>query len=322
MELQQILDAIGTNPTLVEGLLQPIFESEKGKTALTNRINAEVTTRIADEISKTHSRYDDDAFAVLGERPGEKDGKKEKTHEFLKSKLEELKELRSKKDSLTKEEEVRRLTAEIETLKKEGGGSHIQRHFDEAKQQWLQKEADYQKQIEDAGKSTTELRIKGELSTALTSLDFNPDVTESIRNIVLGDVERRLMSGAKIEGEKVVFYTPEGKPLLNPTTAEPMTAAEALKSMAGVQEIIKKSGQGGGGANPTLPGGGVKTVKVEGTDKKKLDVPVGSFTTQLGFQEVTDKLLQTAGLTKRDDDWDRLKNDAYKEYNVSSLPIQ
>jgi hypothetical protein len=322
MELQAILDEIGKNPSLIDGLMQPIFDSEKGKAAIANRVNTEVAIQIAEKIKETHTRYDEDMNSILGERPGQKEGgAKEKTYEKVKALFEELKGLRGQKESLTKDAEVARLTAEIESLKKTGGGEIIKQAFDEAKAQWTAKEAEYLKKIEDSGKQGTEFQIKSALATAKAGLNFNPDMDEEIRNIVLEKAESTLLSGAKVEGDKITFFKPDGKPYLNPTTYEPMTASEVLSSLEGVQKIVKKDGQQGGGADPAMKGG-ITTVKVEGKDdKKKLDLQ-GTFKTQMEFTEAADKLLRESGVTKSDPTYFQLKDEAYKEHNVASLPLQ
>lgn len=322
MELQQILDAIGQNPSLVEGLIQPVFESEKGKLALTNRVTTEVNEKIAEEISKTHKRYDDDIFEVLGERPGTKeDGKKQKTYEFLKDKLQELKTLSGQKDSLTKDAEVQRLTAEIAELKKSGGGALVQQQFEAYKAAAEAKEADYLRKIEEAGKAGVQYQMKSQFATAKAGLAFNPDVDEEIRNIVLDKAENDLLANAKEVDGKIVFHKADGKPYLDPVTFEPQSAADILKSHDGVLKLLKKEGQQGGGADPIITGK-VTTIKVEGKDVKKLDIPAGSFKTQTEFYDKAHKLLTESGISKSDNDYHSIIDNTVKELNVSSLPAQ
>lgn len=84
--------------------------------------------------------------------------------------------------------------------------------------------------------------------------------SNTIKNVICKTKSKRL-SDAKIENGKVVFYNAEGKPLLNPTTYEPMTITEVLSTSEAVKEITLKENAGGGGADPVVKGA-LKTITV------------------------------------------------------------
>lgn len=322
MELQQILDAIGQKPELLDGLLQPVLESEKGKLAIANRVKTEVDTKISEEISKTYGRLDEDAFEVLGEKPGTKEeGKKQKTHEFLKEKLTELKDLRDKKGQLDKDPEIQRLTQELEKIKKEGGGSHVQQVFDSAKGEWQTKEQNLLSQIEDLKKQSTEGTKKSAISNAIAAIKFSPDVDEEIKKLVIASAESHLMENSKIdENGKLIFLQADGKPAVNPTTYEPKDATAILADYVPIQKIILKE-SGHTGASTTVKGN-VTTTTVDGKDTKSLTLPEGSFKTRSEFLTVAEQALKDAGITIRDSNYTRLKDEAYKAYKVEALPIE
>ena len=323
MELQQIIEAIKADPKIAEGILPTISESEAYKKAVENKAEAIFKSKIDEEVNKTHSRYDEDIFAVLGERPEQReDGTKEKTYEKAKKLFEELKTLRGKKDSLTKEAEVQRLTAEIENLKKEGGGKFIQEQFEQAKAQWNAEKTELQKLLKDKEAEIVSGQIGNIVATGFAGLQTNPDISDTIKSVILDNEKARIIKNSKIENGKVVFLTEDGKPLLNPTTYEPMTITEVLSSSKAIQEItLKKQGTQGGGADPIVKGA-LKTVKVDGKDEKSLELPAGAFKSKKEFIEVAEKALIDAGVTRNNPEWDTLKNKAYKDYNVYELPSE
>lgn len=50
-----------------------LVELEPMKKVIENRADSIFKVKIDEEISKTHSRYDDDMMALLGERPAQKE---------------------------------------------------------------------------------------------------------------------------------------------------------------------------------------------------------------------------------------------------------
>lgn len=319
--LEQILEAIGKKPELLDGLIKPVFESEKGKTEIAKKVTTEVDAKIDGKLAEVYNNLDNIAFTVLGEKPGEKDGKKVKTSEFLEEKLKELKVLVDKKGGLEKDPEIQRLTQEIETLKTQGGGAFIQQQFEQAKADWAKEKQILEGKIEDANKTATDGQKKTEITSAFAALKFSPDVDEEIRKVILGSAEADLMAKSEIIDGKLVFKGADGKPLFNPVTNEPKTAAEILAETAAIQKITLKDNPGGGGAAPSLPGS-IKVVQVEGKDSKKLVLDPTQFKTRSEFVVKAEEALKKNGITMRDPDWTKLKNDAYIEHNVDKLPLE
>lgn len=322
MDVQAIIEAIKENPSIVEGIFPTVVESEFGKSSISNRVEAEYKSKIGEEVSKLHSRYDEDAFSILGEKPKEnEDGSKEKTYDFIKRKLSDLKRLSEMEKSLSTDEMIKKLTADLEKAKTEGGGKQIQAEYEEAKRLWEGQKQEYEGRISTMISSATEGVIKTEIANGLTGLKFNADVPESVRGIVLRNAEAEILKNAKIDEttKKVVFYGEDGKPLLNSTTYAPKTAAEVLAEMPSIKDIILKDAKSGGGASEKLDGN-IKTITVDGKTEEVLEIPAGSFTTQLEFIAEAEKALLASGITRKNPKWDELKNKAYRELNVSSLP--
>ena len=301
-------------------ILPLLTEADAIKTIIDNKAEAVYKSKIDDEVKTIHSRYDDDIFEVLGVRPGTKDGVKQKTYDFLKSILTDHKGLLDKKGSLEKDQAVIDLKAQIKTLEEGGGGKHVQEIFDQAKADWMAKEADYKATILETQNSTLDLQKSTAFANAKAQLKFNPDVSEAIRNMVINAAEKEMIANSKIEDGKLVFLDASGKPVLN-AEYKPKDAFGVLSSMDAIKDISLKidDKSGGGGADPKI-NGSIHTTTVEGKDTKKLVLPEGSFKTKSEFIDVAEKALIDAGISRRDADWDRLKNGAYQELKVAELP--
>lgn len=320
--LQQILDAIGTNPSLIDGLIKPILESDKGKGALTAAADVLYKANIDTEIGKVHAMYDDNVFEVLGKRPATgADGKKEKTYDFIKKQLSELKRLSELETTLNENEKVKLLNQEIEKLKLSNGGDYWKGIFDSAKSDWEKEKGTLEQRATTAENAITTGAVALEIAKAKAGITFNPDVKENIRNIVLKNVEDSLLANAKVGDDgKVIFVDKDGKTKLN-AKYEPISALEALMESPEIADIVLKDANPGGGAPPTTKTQ-ISTTTVEGKDKKKLNVPAGTFKTQSEWIEQAEAGLVASGITMRDPLWDQLKNEAYKEQEVDKLPVQ
>lgn len=319
---EQIIEAITKKPELINGILPTVTNSEVGKTLIENKANLIYQDKIGEEVKRIHQQYDDDIFSTLGERPGTgEDGQKQKTYDYAKKLYTELKELRGQKDSLSKDAKVVELQTKIDQLTKDGGGSHIQSIFDQAKATWETEKQTYLKQINDSKSENETFQKKTEIQNAISRLKFNPDTPESIKKMVISNVENQLVNSSKLENGKLVFLDTEGKPVLDPTTYTPKDAFGMVSSMDAIKDISLKENKGGGGATTEIHGS-IQTTKVEGKDAKKLILPEGSFKTKIEFQSVAEKALIDSGITRRDPQWDTLKTEAYKEYKVSELPAQ
>ena len=320
MEVQAIIDAIKENPTLVGGILPTIQESEAFKTVLNNKADVIFEEKIGERTKEIHTQYDDNMFDILGVRPEVVDGKKQKTYEKIKELFTDYKGLLAKKDSLTKDAELIALQGQIETLKKEGGGKHIQEIFDGAKTAWESKENEYKTTIQGLQGETVDFQKRSQINEAVKGLKLDPNIPESIRKMAITNAENELMKNSEIKDGKLIFLNAEGKPAINQTTYEPMSASDMLADVAAIKDIsLKDVDHKGGGADPKI-NGSIKTIKVEGKDVQKLNIAAGSYKTRLEFIQVAEKAMIDAGITKRDKRWDELKNDAYKELKIADLP--
>lgn len=320
---EQIIEAIKNEPTLVAGILPTIQESEAVKTLIDNKATSIYNDKIGDEVKNIHSRYDEDAFGIIGERPeaGE-DGNKVKTYDFIKAKLVELKDLRSQKASLSVDARVVELEGQIEKLKTEGGAKHVQEVFDQAKETWNTEKSRLSTMLEKAQEDKVNFQKKTQIGSALSTIKFDPSTPDSVKRMVLGNAEAELMKNSKIEEGKLVFLDANGKPSVDPTSYAPRTAVQMLEGIEAIKDISLQEDKGkGGGANPSI-NGSIITSSVEGKNTKTLNLPAGSFKTRVEFQAVVEKTLLESGVTRRDADWTKLSDEAYNRLNVKDLPLQ
>lgn len=302
-------------------ILPLIVAGDDMQTLITNKSEATYKSKIDDEVKNIHTQYDDDVFAILGVRPSVVDGKKEKTYDFLKTVYGEHKVLLDKKDALEKDPAIVLLKGEIKTLKEEGGGSHVTEIFNQAKIDWADEKKTFEKTILESQGAAVTFQKKTAIATAISQLKMNPDIPESIQKIAKESAERSMLANSKIEEGDLMFLDAEGKVILNKTTFKPKNAFEVLSTMDAIKDIsLKDDGSEGGGGADTKMNGAIQTTTVEGKDVKKLVLPDGSFKTKSEFITIAEKALIDAGVSRRDDGWDKLKNKAYKEYNVAKLP--
>lgn len=319
---EQIIEAVKANPEFVGDLVPVIQENDVVKGLINNKAEVIYKEKIGEEVKNIYGQLDNDAFSIIGEKPQvDENGRAvQKTYDFYKEKLAELKTLREQKGSLTKDAEVQRLTAEVERLKTEGGAKHVQEVFDTAKQAWETEKSQFQQQLEEAQNQSVEFKKTTAISSAVRELKFNPDVPESLRKMAIKTAENELIANSKFEDGKLVFLDKDGKVAIDQTKYEPMTAFQMLTQMDAIKDISLKDDENkGGGAKPTI-NGQIQTTNVEGKDTKKLVLPSGSFKTKSEFQKVAEKALIDAGISRRDPDFTKLKDQAYIDLKVSELP--
>lgn len=322
--VEQIIEAIKKNPSLVGGILPSISEDNAFKTLVDNKANIVFKEKIDEEVKKIHNQYDDDIFSVLGVRAGtDENGGKQKTYEFAKSLYKELDGLKKQKDSLSKDEKVKQLETEIQRLKTEGGGKHVQEIFDAAKASWETEKTDLLKRVNDGVSENETFKKQTSIKEAISRIKLSPDVPESVQKMVLSNIESQLVSNSKFEGGNLVFLGTDGKPLIDSTTYKTKDAFQVLADLDAIKDIsLKENGGNGGGGASTEINGSIQTTKVEGKDQKKLILTGGTFKTQSEFIKIAEKALIDSGVVRGDKEWDSMKNEAFIEHKVVDLPMQ
>lgn len=302
-------------------ILPLITASDTVQQIIGNKADSIFQEKITEEVAKTHKKYDEDMFEILGERPGtNEDGSKMKTYNHIKQLYGELKDLRGQKDSLTKDAEVTRLTGEIERLKTEGGGAQIKAMFDQAKTDWTEEKQGLLQKITEASQNNDVFQKKTAVSSAFNGIKWNPDINETVKDLVIKQAEAELIKNSELKDGKLIFLNADGKPALNDKW-EPKTASEMLSSMESIKAISLNEVKKGGGAD-TKVNGSIQTIEVEGKDAKTLVLQEGSFKTKEEFQKIAQKAMLDSGVSRRDKEWQPLLDKAYKEYKVAEMPRQ
>jgi hypothetical protein len=274
-----------------------VFTEQEHTTYLDNFAKTEVEKKIGDEISKVHSQYDNDAFEILGER---KAGN-EKTYNFLKRKLKELKE--SASGSQVHLDRIKQLEND---LKNKSGDEQLKKDYEQLRKTYNDDKQTWDAKTQEYIKSQESMQVEIQLDNALPKLKFSDKIPETVRDVMIRAAKAKLLQSGKIVDKQLIFLDKDGATLrnknnaLNPFTAEEMLTAE-LKDILGETKVI--------------PGTGVKPQVVKDKDGKEsipLQVPDSVRT-----KEELSKYLMSLGLNRNSKEYTL----AYKEYG-ESLPVK
>lgn len=313
MTEQEIIDFLG-NAENANSILPKLEALAPVKSFFDNKAEAIYKSKINEEISKVHSKYDEDMFSILGEKPAEKDGVKTKTYEHIKTLYSELKGLREQKDSLSKDSKVAELTAKIEELKK-NPDSEYKKMYDNVVASAQQKEKELTDKINEQNSIYLKSQKESLFSQAVSELKFDNNTSEAIRKVVLESEKNRIFENSKIIDGKLVLVDDKGETLLD-ETYKPMSVQTYLSKNEAVSAILLKDGPKGGGAKTVI--GKVNLVNnPDGKQTKQLEL--SGFKSKLEFQEVAEKALIESGVLKTDPLFTKLKDEAYVRYEVSKL---
>lgn len=317
---EQIIEALAAQPTLASELIPTFTATDAFKAVIENKSKLLYDEKIGDEVRNIYGKGDADILDILGDKPTIVDGAKQKTYELQKQLYTELKELRGQKDSLNKDAKVLELTGEIERLKTEGGGKHVQEVFDAAKLVWADKETSLTQQLATAQTAQVDFQKSTAIKGALQRITFNPDTSEPIKKMVLENVEQQLLASSQVQDGKLVFLDAANKPIVNTSDFTPQSAFDVISSLDAIKAIsLKDNRQPGGNAKPEI-NGSIIINNVEGKDVKKLNLTPGSFTTKAELLDAAESALIKAGITMENPEWDKLKNEAYVEHKGIELP--
>lgn len=163
------------------------------------------------------------------------------------------------------------------------------------------------------------LQVDNEIRGAVGGIKFKAElpkqVTDTILQQAIGKVKG--MNPEFIDdgqgGKRLVFKNPDGSEKRNPDNRlEPYTAGELLtkelKAMGVLDEGRKAAG---GGTTPNAGGGGGQVA-----------VDISMARTQTEAQEIIAKQLMQQGMTNGSKEFQEAMTKAWKDNNVSSLPIQ
>ena len=195
-----------------------IFTSEEHTTFLDNFKKDTVEKSIGDEISKVHSRYDDDLFQITGLRKEPS----EKTYDFNKRIVNDLK---------TKAESAEGLEQKIEDLKGKSPDETLKRENADLLKQYNDLKTEHDDKVGEMQSKFKGTQIMGRLDAAMQGLKFKDSIPDTVRSTVINAAKVKLSESADMNEDILVFRDKEGIILKNrENSLEPYTAEEMIKT--------------------------------------------------------------------------------------------
>ena len=295
------------------------------KTAIVEMSKNDETAVIGQKTGEIYGGLDADILAASGIA---KNGT-EKTYDYAKRVIGEIKGQAGNAAAL--QTQVSELTKEKERLEgviaKGGADAETKRALEQARadlanvqSQFTELKTKYDTAQEEHTKAIFGMKIDGELAKASAGIKFKPEITESVKNVLLQQALAKVkgMNPEYIDdgnGGKVLAFMENGTPKrnpannLNPFTAAELVAAE-LKTMGVLDEGRKQQGAGSQGDQ-------------EGQGGEHL-ADLSGARTQVEAREVLAKQFMAQGLTYGSKEFEDAMDKAWKE-NISvlkALPIQ
>lgn len=164
------------------------------------------------------------------------------------------------------------------------------------------------------------LQIDNELRNSMGGIKFKADLPQALTDAVLAQTIEKVkgMNPQFIDdgkgGKKLAFMGEDGEPLRNPDNRlEIYTAGEMLtKELKTLGVLDEGRQQQGGGTKPLQNQGGNGGAAVDITGAR----------TQVEAQEAIAKQLMQRGLVNGSAEFQKAMDDAWRDYNVASLPEQ
>jgi hypothetical protein len=293
---QEFKDKLSQDKTLQAQVLDVLKGTEVGKAYAETIAKNYFDENISSEHKKIYDFVDNALTGAGLEKP-----QGVKTSEWAKMIAEQNKELSDKVSTLNSN------TNPDETLKK----------LEELKLKHKKEKADLtstaQQQIEDREAIIITLKTKerdlfrkGDVQKAVSGLEFNKGLGESLLNDIIEMKTQTLINNAIEEDGKTIWCKPDG------TTYKDgiMNASLDFILKAELQSVLHTNAQGGGAGNtPTATG------NFNGT---QVIVQETTFKTQEQFLTEFDKIAQRKGIPKGED-YNNLYWEAFERYNVKTL---
>ena len=297
----------------------------------TNDESAVIAKAVSENRGQFWKQIDEDIHPIFGEAKGST----EKTHEYLKRALNDLKtKAANAGDATALNTQISALNSEIETLKKSGGGDTLlkteistleQRLTDKNNElstlrENLEKERDdFKGKYETQSTGNLNLRTTNHITAAITNkkIQFKSTIGESLRarmyememNDFLSNSKREVLSE---NGKETIIFRNEANEIMrNPDNKlNPYTADELFLKRAGVIELIDAGKAGAGGGTNT---GGAST------STSTLDL--GANATQVtALKNIRNHIIQNERIAKTDQNFAARQEELVKENNVLELP--
>ena len=244
----------------------------------------------------------------------------ERAAKLLAAKANSVDGLQTKVNELTKErDKLQRALAEggDEATKKQL--AQATKDLEAVRQQYDTLKGDYDRMKTDHANELLGIQIDNVLTGAQTGLKFKAEFPQAAVDTLLAQALTKVkgMSPEFIDdgkgGKRLVFKGENGEIARNPENhLEPFTAEELLKKELRAMGILDEGRQ--------QPGTGTKPSTIKGGSTTAVDVTMAK--TQVEADEIIHNQLNAQGLIRGSKAYEEAKMQAWKDNNISSLPIQ
>ena len=305
-----------------DAVLSGLSDEQKEAVVLMSKNDEE--TVIGDRFREVYNRLD----ATIAKETGIARNGDEKTYLYLERAARELAAKANSVDGLN--QKVSDLTKERDRLQKaleDGGDETVRKQLAQAnkdltsvRQQYDTLKAQYDQSQQDHATELMGVRIDNELQGAKAGLKFKAEFPQSATDALLAQALSNVkgMAPEFIDdgngGRKLVFKGKDGEIARNPENhLEPYTAAELLKKELRAMGILDEGRkQEGGGTKPPQ----------RQSDGNVVPVDVSMARTQNEAQEIIARQLMQQGMINGSKEFQEAMTQAWKDNNVSALPIQ
>jgi len=315
MTTEELLKLLNDEKQLATGVLENLPKIPGGQEFLENANKAYFDEKVGSYTSDIYNKLDNDIFEVTGLRKEAN----EKSYDFQKRILADLKK-KAEDNSSNTPEEIKKYKDQIkeleEKVKNGESSSHWKESFEEVVQKLKENEENFKSEIQKRDEQLLQQNVDVDITKGLSGLKLNEDLPESVRRAMINQVKNNLVKSAQVIDGKVVYHDEDGKPIRN-KQYQPADAEYLLKEQ--LKDILATDKKPGGGAPPSGTGEVITTGTGDSTTMK-LVLDKGSFSTKQEFLTQAEKALQDKGISRTDKDYNKLIDEANKEYGVSELP--
>ena len=245
----------------------------------------------------------------------------ERAAKTLAAKANSVDGLNSKINDLTKERE------KLQKALEEGGDESVKKQLAQAnkdltaiRQQYDTLKGDYDKMKTDHANELLGIQIDNVLAGAKAGLKYKPEFPQAAVDTLLAQAEAKVkgMSPEFIDdgkgGKRLVFKGENGEIVRNPENhLEPFTADELLKKELRAMGILDEGRKATGTSTTTT---------TTTTSASAAPVDVSMAKTQNEAEQIIHNQLNAQGLTRGSKAYQEAMTAAWKDNNISSLPIQ
>ena len=314
---------ITTEMLAADAALQGLTDEQRSAIVLMSKNDEEVV--IGNRFREVYNQLD----ATIARETGIARNGDEKTYLYLERAAKTLAAKANSVDGLNAK--VNDLTKERDRLQKaleEGGDDATKRQLaqatkdlDAVRKQYDTLKADFDQQKAQHAQELLGVRIDNELAGAMAGLKFKPEFPQAATDTLLTQALAKVkgMSPEYIDdgngGKRLVFKGSDGEIVRNPENhLEPFTAAELVQRELRQMGILDEGRR--------MSGTGTQSPARQQQQQAGAPVDVSMARTQNEAQEIIARNLMQQGMVNGSKEFQEAMTKAWKDNNISSLPIQ